>query len=169
MSPKKKDADKSSKSNFQAWYIKNKDSLSEKRKRRYEEDPEYREKVKAAARKRWQDQRKARGGGEPRTRGGNSPRVLPVGGRDVLVYGVSEYASRVDRDVQTISAWEERGIVPSPTVIDELGRRWYSESHMDLVAKVSKRFRSSGGRRLADLKVKIWAAWHKSAATASRN
>lgn len=165
MGRKKKAVEKSSKSNFQAWYAKNKESLSEKRKKRYEEDKEYREKVKAAARKRWQEQRKARGGGEPRTRGGNSPRVLPVGGQDVLVYGVSEYAKRVDRDVQTISAWEERGIVPSPTVIDELGRRWYSEPHMDMVADVSKRFRKAGGRRLADLKIKIWDAWHKAAAS----
>lgn len=161
-------ADKTSRSNFQAWYDKNRDALSEKRKKRYAEDSDYREKVKSAARKRWQDQRKARGGGESRTRGGNRPRNFRVGNQDVVVYGVSEYAYRIGRDVQTISAWEEREIVPTPTVVDEHGRRWYSERHMDLVAAVVAKFDDKGGRKLLELKKKIWDAWAR-AATASRN
>ena len=152
-------------SNFQAWYDKNREALSEKRKKRYAEDKEYREKVKSAARQRWQDQRDARGGGESRTRGGNRPRVARVGNRYVEVHGVSEYAARVGRDVQTISAWEGREIVPPPTVIDEHGRRWYSAVHMDAVAAEVARFDDEGGRHLVELKQRVWGVWGKTHAS----
>lgn len=98
---------------------------------------------------------------EPGVRGFNRPRVMQVEGQDVLVHCVSEFAHQVGRDVQTITAWEADHIIPPPTVVDEMGRRWYSETHMALLAGVAEKFRSEGGRNLADLKGLVWKEWKK--------
>jgi hypothetical protein len=98
---------------------------------------------------------------EPGVRGFNRPRVMQVDGQDVLVHCVSEFAHRVGRDVQTITAWEADNIIPPPTVTDEMGRRWYSEPHMVLLSGVAEKFRSDGGRNLADFKGLVAKEWKK--------
>jgi DNA-binding transcriptional MerR regulator len=152
------------KSYFQAYYAKNRDELSKKRKERYRTDKKYREQVKQRAMDRYMKQREERlkhleeNPQEPRVRGNNFPRVMAIEGKDVLVHGVSEFASRVGRNVQTITAWENKGIIPEPTVRDELGRRWYTEEHMDFIASLAREYRSNGGRSLNDFKELIEAS-----------
>lgn len=97
----------------------------------------------------------------PGVRGYNRPRVMAVDGQDSLVHCVSEFADRVGRDVQTITAWEQNKIIPMPTVTDEMGRRWYSETHMNFVAGLVERFRSAGGRNLDEFKELVWKEWKK--------
>lgn len=97
----------------------------------------------------------------PGVRGYNRPRVMSVDGQDILVHCVSEFADRVGRDVQTITAWEQNKIIPAPTVTDEMGRRWYSDGHMNFVAGLVERFRSSGGRNLAEFKELVGKEWKK--------
>jgi DNA-binding transcriptional MerR regulator len=98
----------------------------------------------------------------PGVRGYNRPRVMPVNGQDILVHCVSEFADRVGRDVQTITAWEQNGVIPPPTVTDEMGRRWYDEGHMNLIAGIAEQFRSGGGRNLPEFKELVWKSWKKS-------
>lgn len=97
----------------------------------------------------------------PGVRGYNRPRVMAVDGEDSLVHCVSEFADRVGRDVQTITAWEQNKIIPMPTVTDEMGRRWYSERHMNFVAGLVESFRSAGGRNLNEFKELVWKEWKK--------
>jgi DNA-binding transcriptional MerR regulator len=150
---------------FQGYYEKNREKLSEKRRERYRTDEKYREQVKQRAMDRYMKQREERlkeleeNPQEPRVRGNNFPRVAKIDGEDVLVHGVSEFASRVGRNVQTITAWENKGIIPPPTVKDELGRRWYTEKHMDSIASLARDYRAQGGRSLKDFKELIDASF----------
>lgn len=177
--PKKKTESKTAKSEndskgadektyFQAYYAKNRAELSEKRRERYRTDKNYREQVKQRAMDRYLRQREDRlkdleeNPQEPRVRGNNFPRVTEVDGKDVLVHGVSEFATRVGRNVQTITAWEAKGIIPPPSVKDDLGRRWYTEEHMDFVASLAREFRSQGGRSLSEFKELIEASMNGS-------
>jgi DNA-binding transcriptional MerR regulator len=152
------------KSYFQEYYEKNREVLSKKRRDRYRDDPEYRDQVKKRAMERYLKQREERlkdleeNPQEPKVRGNNFPRVMEIDGKDVLVHGVSEFASRVGRNVQTITAWEAKGIIPAPTVKDDLGRRWYSVEHMDFIASLAREYRSNGGRSLNDFKELIDAS-----------
>lgn len=195
-----------------AYYITNRQTLSQRRRQRYLTDPKYREKVKRSAMARYQknsEERKverkqltdevaaletqisklakeAKGATPAKAeklgteiaelemkleekgstlqtgvRGYNRPRVKLVGDKDVLVHCVSEFADRVGRDVQTITAWEQNGIIPPPTVTDEMSRRWYSDPHIEFIADVAEEFRANGGRNLGEFKELVWKKWKK--------
>lgn len=199
---------KEAKGYHHSYYLTNRSTLSERRRKRYASDPRYHRKVKTRAMSRYRQVRGEKlkeratllGGIEilnreagklqreinelklesaasprlpkleeqhrnlvaaieeknrelgPGVRGYNRPRVMSVDGQDILVHCVSEFADRAGRDVQTITAWEQNKIIPPPTVTDEMGRRWYSESHMNFVAGLVEKFRSTGGRNLAEFK-----------------
>jgi DNA-binding transcriptional MerR regulator len=195
-----------------AYYVANRQTLSQRRRQRYLTDPQYREKVKRSAMARYQknsEERKverervmsevadleaqisklvkeAKGATPAKSeklnteiaelemkledkgstlqtgvRGYNRPRVKLVGDKDVLVHCVSEFADRVGRDVQTITAWEANDIIPPPTVTDEMGRRWYSDPHIEFIAEVADDFKRSGGRNLAEFKELVSKKWKK--------
>jgi len=195
-----------------AYYVANRQTLSQRRRQRYLTDPAYREKVKRSAMVRYQKSSEDRKSERERVmsevadieaqisklskeakgatpakaeklnteiaelemkledkgstlqtgvRGYNRPRVKLVGDKDVLVHCVSEFADRVGRDVQTITAWEANSIIPPPTVTDEMGRRWYSDPHIEFIAEVAEEFRASGGRNLADFKELVGKKWKK--------
>ncbi len=50
-------------------------------------------------------------------------------------------------------------MIPSATWIDNLGRRWYSEHHMNTIAALALEFRARGGRRLADFQALVAEAF----------
>lgn len=143
---------------FQSWYAAHKTELADKRKRRYRDDPKYRREVLDRSKKRYQKIRqaklkeRAKNPEPPRTRGRNKPREEVIGGMTVELFSVSEFADRVDRNVQTITKWEQDKVIPPPTWVDDYGRRWYSEDHMDRIASAALEFRARGGRRLEDFK-----------------
>jgi hypothetical protein len=202
---------------YHGYYVTNRETLSEKRRKKYASDPSYHAQVKRRAMNRYKELREQklkererlqteigmlnREAGKllreindiklntpastrlpkleeqhrnlvaaievknrelgPGVRGYNRPRVMAVDGQDSLVHCVSEFADRVGRDVQTITAWEQNKIIPMPTVTDEMGRRWYNEGHMNFVAGLVERFRSAGGRNLDEFKGLVWKEWKK--------
>lgn len=165
--PEKKAAVVPEKQYFQTYYVEHRDQISQKRRQRYQTDPAYREEVKRRAMARYEELRQkklkeqSKNPREPEVRGFNRPRVMQVAGQDVLVHCVSAFAERVGRDVQTITAWEQNGIIPKPTVVDEMGRRWYSEDHMDFIAALAHEYRSGGGRDLSDFKDMVDKEWKR--------
>jgi hypothetical protein len=155
---------------FQSYYAAHREEISRSRRERYKADPVYREQVMERALERYRRVReeriKARNGEPslPSIRGYNKARIFQVDGRNVLVRSVREFADRVGRDVQTIKAWEEKGVIPPPTVVDELRRRWYAEAHIELLARVARSYWSEGGRSNEGLKERIRAAWEEAKA-----
>lgn len=154
---------------FSKYYAQKKDELSAKRKVRYQKDPEVRKLARERALERYRKARKLRierlveaglpvG---PGVRGVNKPRMMDVGGKMTLVRCVSEFAKCIDRDVQTITVWENGRIIPPPTGCDDLNRRWYSDAHIAFIAQMVRTFANTGNRRLADFKEMVWKEWKK--------
>lgn len=152
---------------YREYYRKHREELAAKRRRRYADDPEYRERVRTRAvesfRRKRDEKLKAQGGvpKPARSRGFNRPRVMEQDGKSILLHGVGIFADHVGVSVQSITSWEQEKIAPPPTVIDEMNRRWYSDAHINLIAHVVQKFRLEGGRRVADLKDRVWQAWEK--------
>jgi hypothetical protein len=131
------------------YYAQRKEALSKKKRERYANDPEVRESARKRAMARYE---KTRGTGERKVRKYNLPRVVPVGGKTCLYHCVRKFADAVGRNVQTITQWENKGVIPKATMVDDKGRRWYSEAHMAAVASAVKRYDEMGERDLDLLK-----------------
>jgi len=140
------------------YYSEHRRELSKKRKLRYRENAEYRDKIRERALGRYKkkreelEQERLKTGWTAKTRGYNRPRVMQIHGKDVLLHSPGEFADRMGVSVQTLGMWEERAILPAPTVKDERGRRWYERGYMGRVASIVREFKRNGGRSLAALK-----------------
>jgi hypothetical protein len=126
-------------------YQENKETISAAKRDRYKEDPTYRNSARKRALSRYHE---TRVGKERGRRGYNHPKVVQVNGKDVLVHCVKAFADRVGRNVQTIRAWEEREVIPTPTFVDDRNRRWYSDAHIEGVARAVARFAAAGALSL---------------------
>jgi DNA-binding transcriptional regulator YiaG len=104
---------------YRAWYERNKEALSKKRKERYHKDKEYREKVleqnkeyreKKAKEKPQQSKTKVR---TPKHRKPVAMKIK-IGGRmqDVNMVHVGAFARAIGRSVPTIHQWERVGLLP---------------------------------------------------------
>lgn len=129
-------------------YMENKEAISAAKRARYKEDPAYRDSARKRALSRYHE---TRVGKERGRRGYNHPKVVRVDGKDVLVHCVKAFADRVGRNVQTIRAWEERKVIPAPTFVDGRNRRWYSDAHIEGVARAVARFAAAGALGLSIL------------------
>ncbi|SRR5579885_3387632 len=156
------------------YYVTNRSAISEAKRNRYNTDPEYREAAKKRALERHKRMRNKRKSSAEvpapsslahGARGYNKPRVMTIGGKPVLVHCVAEFADRIARNVQTITVWEQRRIIPQPTGVDELHRRWYSDAHINFVREVIAEFQKTGGRRLEDFKALVAKRWKEATAS----
>lgn len=144
----------------QEYYRRNKKRLAARKQARYEADTKYREQIKAKALGKHREKREKqlaerKPGWKPKKRGYNKPRVMQLHGKDLFLHSPAEFADLAGVTVQTLSLWEERSVLPPPTIRDEIGRRWYEQHFMKRVAAVVREFKSKGGMRLAALKALI--------------
>lgn len=112
------------KSAFKAWYEKNKDSLSEQRRRRYQADPEFREAVLARAAQ-WR-----RDNPEKVSRVGQAG-LKDINGRKLECFRMSEACRRIGCSDQSIRDWEASGLIPEPTV--QSAHRYYTAAQIELL------------------------------------
>jgi hypothetical protein len=131
---------------FREWYTKNKEQLSEKRKQRYAQDPEYRERAMEASRKYRHDQ--------------STPIVPPS---DAPI-SFAEAADRIGRHVSTLHEWRRKKLFPKPKHYG--GRLWFSEKQVLLLTKLKEVIRVYGNRRgkakqhqLKEMVASIGANW----------
>ncbi len=137
----------------QMYYVTHKEDLSKKRAKLYAENLDYRKKARERAMARYRQERENRPG--KAGRGYNIPKVVPIDGEDVRVHCVKEFADQIGRRVQTIRSWEAKGVIPPPTVVDDRGRRWYSEKHMAAVEKAQDKFIEKNAVSLEDFKAMV--------------
>lgn len=142
------------------YYEDNRDRISERKRKRYASDPEVRERARKKAMARY-IQNRPEGTGERKVRRYNHPRVVMVDGETQLFHCVREFADRAGRNVQTITKWESMEVIPPPPMVDKAGRRWYSEAHMDAIARAVTKYDKSGRRDLSLLKDMIQAEFDK--------
>ena len=117
---------------FKSWYEENKDDLADKRKERYENDPEYRKKVIEQSRKYRKSNRDA-----PRVRlpRHQQPKEFELpDGSEIKLYSVGAFALFIRRSVQSINHWQREGMLPmTPYRQGSRGFRLYTKGMMDVV------------------------------------
>jgi len=138
-----------------AYYEKNRDKLSEERKRRYREDPEYRDTMlaqvrayRAKKRKERERQRKAGLIAPAHPGGPRAPLRVTVGGVSTIAYTVGRVAIEIRRSKDVINYWTRIGLLPQTPFRSPRGDRLYTEG-MVLVMQVAigKRSRVSSNDR----------------------
>jgi hypothetical protein len=100
--------------------------LAERRKR-YRDDPAYREAVVARVKARYESK-----GFAPR--GCNKPRTITtLDGRLVIVIGLGAVSGLLGVSKKAVRRYMAEGII-EPVVIDDLGRKWFSKADAEVVA-----------------------------------
>lgn len=145
---------------YAEWYQANKDRISKKRKRAYQEDPEYREKVLSQSAEHRERQRSAPRVKVPRHQ---VPKRYKTGdGGEVVLYSIGFFAMFITRSVQSINEWERNGILPRTPYVQGTRRfRFYTQAMMEAVKE-----HVGTKRRLypvdPEMYDKIVAAWEES-------
>ena len=107
---------------FKSWYDKHGEERIAKRREDYASDP----KVREAARERARRRRAGLIDSKPR-----NPTYRLIGGKQIRAYLISEVSDAIDRDAQTIRAWEKKGWIPKDTFGE--GKRLYTHNQVQLM------------------------------------
>lgn len=119
---------------YEKWYEKNREDVAERRKDRYENDPEYREKVLERSAQYRERQREVTQVRVPRHQ---KPRMFDMDGGEVALYSIGAFASYINRSVQSINHWESNGLLPrTPYRVGKRGFRYYSAEMMEVVRRI---------------------------------
>jgi MerR HTH family regulatory protein len=110
---------KKKESGYRNWYEKNKQRLSEKRKKQYAEDPEYRQRALEATRRR---------------RRGESTLTTPPDGTPI---SFAEAAERTSVGKSTLHCWRRNKLFPEPK--HHSGALWFSEKQVLLLQNLKDR------------------------------
>lgn len=139
---------------YKEWYEKNRDERNKKRRRRYQRDSAYREKIKETSRL---YARKKRAVKRARIKFGvkldkrkkeklrhNISLPLKVGGNiDVDAFVLGYLSAKMGRSNQTIYLWEKRGCFPK-TPIRINGIRFYTKEMVDVAVKIFRKHEKMG-------------------------
>lgn len=132
--------------NWDAWYAKNKQRLSEKRAKRYDEDPAYR----AAALERSRRQREQK---KP------EPTTL-----NLHSVSFTDAAQAVGVTVWVLREWRRKSYFPEPHRRD--GRLWFSQPQVQQLRQLRQFFETHGARlteatkpKLEDMVALVFANW----------
>jgi DNA-binding transcriptional regulator YiaG len=150
------------------YWVEKRTTLLAKRKERYHNDPEYRAKVIATAKERYQRLRAQKPvvkrtvpkSVSDATRTLRPRAVMGAGGKLVMVQHMAELARRCMVSPETLKTWEQRGVIPPPTMLDEHGRRWYSPAYIEsMIGLVEAHW--NGVKDLGDFKKMVLAEFAK--------
>lgn len=139
------------------YYEKRKEELSIKRKKKYKEDPEYRNKVLDGSRNYREKlkikREKLRAAGKivsKRHKGPRLPVTVEVNGKSVYAYTISTLAERIGRSINTVNHWAMIGEIPPTPLWSKRGDRLYTDA-MILIVKMAVQsrgiVRNGGGMR----------------------
>jgi hypothetical protein len=124
------------------YYEKNKAKIRAARAERYQTDPDYRERVKAAALLRKQELKRNRKKGpvKQRNRGPMRPVKfnVDIGNGELMattMFTAGWLAKKFDRTPQTIRLWEKNGILPAAMYRSDSGDRLYTHLQVSLLLK----------------------------------
>ena len=116
------------KSAYRRWYEKNKEQFNAKRRQRYQEDDEYREKA-------LENTRTYRSEGVRHPELADTPMYREWNGELIEVFRISTVAEMIGRSVQAIRKWEKNEIIPKPYF--GRGHRVYTANQIKLLKKVA--------------------------------
>jgi hypothetical protein len=114
-------------STYSLWYKPNKERVSAKRKKRYAEDPEYRQCCLEASRRYRRGERSLTG----------PPSNAPI--------SFAQAAERIGRSRSALDEWRRKKLFPEPKRHN--GRLWFTEQQVLLLMKLKEVIRMYGNRR----------------------
>lgn len=114
-------------STYGTWYERNKAALSERRRKKYQTDEDYRQNVISR-------QREYRSNNPPPSRAGKSNYRL-VAGNKVEVFRIGRVGEIIGRTDQTIRDWEASGLIPKPSV--ESAHRYYTKKQVQMLKELA--------------------------------
>jgi len=135
---------------FQAWYADNGSRLNEKRRERYFEDPEYRQRVLDVNQQYREKKKKIQK--KERIQQRKAVRIRPtestwktveidVAGVKTPMYTIGALARAIGRGISTVRVWEREGILPPTVHRSPKGDRLYS---VETVAEIRKILKKEG-------------------------
>lgn len=147
--PATANATRKQKDYFRGWYALNRDYIAAKRKKRYQTDPEYRQKCLEATRKYAAERAERRRLARLARAHDPTPMVrdlTPVGrtvtirtpeGKNVkvLVYRVGEIQRRLQRSRASITNWLKLGILPQARYMTPTGFRLYTQHEIECIVQ----------------------------------
>ncbi len=123
------------------WYEDRKDEIAEKRKEKYDSDPEHRARVRARSReyqrRKAEEKRQAQGNGVvcARVRRPRRPKAVRLAdGSTVQMYTVGTLANAIGKTTQTVSKWENEQFIPSTPFRAAGDVRLFSQKMIEAVA-----------------------------------
>jgi len=125
------------------YYESHKEELSKKRKEKYQNDSEYREKVKEASRRYREKKRVEREAlkkegkwPKPKKRGPRTIVMVNLNGKKVEAYTIPVLAKKIRRSISTVNKWITVGTIPKTPFLSKTGGRLYTDA-MVLVIKMA--------------------------------
>lgn len=128
----------------ESYWKTHREQINERRRKRYKEDPEYRQRTLDASRETAIETRRVGlGDREIGTvkKSHRLPRVIMVRGKPVKLFSAGYFAEYLKYSPMTLQTWEKARILPAPTMVDSSGRKWYSERFMAQFAQLVSEFR----------------------------
>lgn len=118
---------------YQRWYRKNREQFNAARRARYQKDKDYRKQQRASTQRRRAEERAKRA---QQTKPG-----APIG----------DAANLLDRDPQTIRAWEKKGWIPKAETFNS--SRYYKPHQIELMRELVKFLEAPGPKASMDAKL----------------
>lgn len=135
---------------FEKYYRTHKDQISERRKQKYSEDEEYRQRCIERAKARYQDKRD-----EIRKKSKKVPYVIWLDGRKEEAFQLSEFSVGIGKAPFTVRKWIRDGMIPD-SPIKKNGIRYYTHR---MIVTVKKALPKSFRKDWVSIQAKIKAGW----------
>lgn len=135
---------------YKEWYDENRNTLSNKRKRRYWSDKKHREAIKGKARSYYNMNKKKTVSGYDNT---------TINQNGTMYYTIGKVSKLIHKAECTIRKYHIMGVIPKITRFDSRGWRLYSKKQTDLIVKVFREFKRKKLRTLQDVKKKLIKNW----------
>jgi len=133
------------------YYSENREALLEKKRTRYQEDPEYRERILTAARERKRILSEERKKEKALNKGKEKPLwfSLEIGGEEIPVkmFTSGQLSKRLGRKSQTVRVWEKRGLIPEAIYRSAAKDRLYTEFQVNLILQAYDRAEEEFGEK----------------------
>jgi len=137
---------------FRDWYAENGKRLNKKRRRRYQDDPEYRERVLEMNRVSRERRRKEQETKRRKERSASKVKTRPLPFKTVRavvetadgkegeeqLFTIGALARTVGCSVQAIRLWEKQGVLPPTEIRNEKGDRLYTAQQVEMIYELMK-------------------------------
>lgn len=142
-------------SRFVRWWQANRETVNERRRAKYKNDKEFREKERA--RKRFNPQ-------QGRKRRFPKPKIYYHKGEPIILWSVGRVAEYLGISKRTIANLESKGSIPTNRVVDDLRRRWWPEAYVKWL-KPFVDHRKSKEITAREFSRRVWNGWRQALAT----